>query len=217
MKPQLNADNASAIADLQQKWPSLHDVNRASAVHAIYQAGTSLRYLAKALNCSLTLIRNLNTAAQAPPLDRVRAGKGQINTRELVRRSRAAATLRAKQDREEHERDSVRAAHEGSRLICDWLQEEKLSGAYGEQTIDEARRLLAMAEQDGNLPTQKAPPDTPVAEIISRLRLPAAMHDDIGSVGWYAAWLARWTYFAMPDSSVRHKALNLALDTQIRG
>ena len=51
MKPQNTADTASAIADLQQKWNDLKDVDRARAVHAIQLAGTSLRALAKALNC----------------------------------------------------------------------------------------------------------------------------------------------------------------------
>ena len=78
MKPQLTADTASAVADLKQKWPTLHDVDRARAVHAIHQAGTSLRQLAKELNCSPTHVRNLNQAALAPVVDRIRARKGLI-------------------------------------------------------------------------------------------------------------------------------------------
>jgi transposase-like protein len=217
MKAQLNADTASAVADLQQKWSTLQDVDRARAVHAIHQAGTSLRQLAKELNCSPTLIRNLNKAAQAPQLHHDLARQGKISTRELVRRSKAVATLRARKDRETVERECVNAAQDGGRLICDWLQEEKLSGVFGEQIVDEARRLVAKAKHDGELPQHKVPQGTPVAEIIQRSRPPVSIYDDISSVGWYAAWLARWAYFAMPDSSIRHKALNIALERQIRG
>ena len=105
MKPQLTADTASAVADLKQKWPTLHDVDRARAVHAIHQAGTSLRQLAKELNCSPTHVRNLNQAAQAPQLHHDLARQGQISTRGLVRRSKAVATLRARKDHETLERE----------------------------------------------------------------------------------------------------------------
>jgi hypothetical protein len=49
MTSQSTADTASAVADLQQKWNELHDLDRARAVHAIHQAGVSFRQLAKAL------------------------------------------------------------------------------------------------------------------------------------------------------------------------
>ena len=217
MKAQLNADTASAVADLQQKWSTLQDVDRARAVHAIHQAGTSLRQLAKELNCSPTHVRNLNQAAQAPQLHHDLARQGKISTRELVRRSKAVATLRARKDRETVERECVNAAQDGGRLICDWLEKEGMQGCYGEQIVDEARRLVAKAEHDGELPPHKVPQGTPVAEIIQRSRPLVSINDDISSVGWYAAWLARWAYFAMPDSSIRHKALNIALERQIRG
>jgi hypothetical protein len=176
-----------------------------------------LRQLAKELKCSPTLLRNLNQAAQAPQLDLVLARQRKTSTRELVRRSREASTLRANKDREARERECVKAAHEGSTLICDWLEKEGWPGSIGEQIVDEARRLLATAEEDGKLPPHKAPTDMPMPKIIQRSRPPAAIHDDIGSVGSYAAWLARWAYFAMPDSTTRHKALNIALNRQIRG
>jgi lambda repressor-like predicted transcriptional regulator len=66
MKSQNTAEAASAVADLQEKWGRLNDLDRARAVHIIHQAGVSLRQLAKALKCSPTLLRNLNLAAQAP-------------------------------------------------------------------------------------------------------------------------------------------------------
>jgi transposase-like protein len=187
MKPQSTA--ASAVADLKEKWPTLDDLDRARVVHAIHQGGTSLRQLAKELKCSPTLLRNLNQAAQAPQLDRLRARQGKISTRELVRQAKVAATLRAERNREARECECVKAAQEGSKLICDWLEKEGIQGVHGESIVDEARRLLATAEEDGKLPPLKAPPDTPVNKIIQRSRPPAAIRDDIGSVGWYAAWL----------------------------
>jgi hypothetical protein len=42
------------------------------------------------------------------------------------------------------------------------------------------------------------------------------INSDTGSVAWYADWLARWAFFAMPDSPVRLKALTAALDKQIK-
>jgi lambda repressor-like predicted transcriptional regulator len=41
---------SSAAAGLQSQWHTLHDLDRARAVNAIHQAGTSLRELAKTLN-----------------------------------------------------------------------------------------------------------------------------------------------------------------------
>jgi len=87
---------------------------------------------------------------------------------------------------------------------------------HGEAIVEEARRILAMAEQCGKLPPHKAPPDTPVAEIIERMRPPASINGDAGSVSWYADWLARWAFFFMPDSTVRLKAIDLALDKQVK-
>lgn len=80
-------DNVATIADLKDKWEQLKDVDRARAVHMIHKSGTSLRKLAKDLNCSPTLLRNLNLAAQATVLDLLLARKGKISTRELVRRA----------------------------------------------------------------------------------------------------------------------------------
>jgi lambda repressor-like predicted transcriptional regulator len=79
----------SAVADLQSKWPTLHNLDRAKAVYAIHQAGTSLRELAKVLNRSESLLRHLLAALQAPPAHRNLARQGKISFNELVRRSKA--------------------------------------------------------------------------------------------------------------------------------
>jgi hypothetical protein len=89
--------------------------------------------------------------------------------------------------------ESSNVAFACRKAICDWLEENEIKGAYSEQVVDEARRLLAMAEQDGRLPPHKAPPTTPLAEIIQRLEPPPSTNSDISFVGRFAAWLARWT------------------------
>jgi hypothetical protein len=60
-------DPATLIADLQKRWPQLKDADRALAVHKIHESGVSLRALAKAVNRSPTLMRNLNQAAERLP------------------------------------------------------------------------------------------------------------------------------------------------------
>lgn len=101
------ADTSPAVADLQKKWPALdNDADRAKAIHDLHTAGVSLRTLAKALKCSLTLLRQLNVAAEAPKEDLQLARDGKISTRELVRRSKAA-THRRETDQEEAQRKAI--------------------------------------------------------------------------------------------------------------
>ncbi len=105
-------------------------------------------------------------------------------------------------------------------MICKWIETEGISGVYGENIVDETRRILAETEANGTLPKITAPRGVPIAEIIQRTRPkpspPGVEPLEEGSVPWYADWLARWTFFAFPDSSVRHSALDRALDIQIR-
>jgi hypothetical protein len=60
-------DASDAISDLQSKWDALGDLDRARAVHAIHQAGTSLRELAKALKRRSSLHWNANCWASSDP------------------------------------------------------------------------------------------------------------------------------------------------------
>ena|ERR1035441_10211288 len=209
-------NSSSVVADLQSKWHTLHDLDRARAVYAIHLAGMSLRALAKALNCSPSLLRHLLAALQAPVLDRALARAGQISTRELARRARAAGIRRTAMRQEVLDIERERAARAGSRATCDWLAAENIPGSYGEQIVEEARRQLAIAEESGKLPRGAAPPDTPISEIIQRCK-PAPLKDDsITSSAWYAHWLARWAFYAFPDVQVRLPALDLALEEQFK-
>jgi lambda repressor-like predicted transcriptional regulator len=59
------SDTSEAISDLQSKWDTLCDLDRARAVRAIHQTGTSFRELAKALKRSPSLLRHLIEALSA--------------------------------------------------------------------------------------------------------------------------------------------------------
>jgi len=205
---------SSAIADLQSQWYTLHDLDRASAVFTIHQAGTSLRELAKALNCSASLLRHLLETLQAPHVDRLLARQYNISTNELVRRARAAGMRRSNMHREAREFERKQAARQGCSIICNWLTDEGIAKSYGEQIVDEARRLFAQAEQTGKFPKDAAPLDMPTEQIIQRCRPAELKSDSMSFIARYAWWLARWSFYAMTDVSVRDRALELTLEKQ---
>ena len=215
--PSATADPATLIADLRKGWPKLKDADRARAVSKIHTAGISLRALAKELPCSPTQIRKLNQAAQAPTLDRLKARMGKLSTRELARRGRDKARKALEEERK-------RVVNQVSQTIGEWLQREGYSGAVGEKIIDEARYMLATAEAGNQLPRiSPPPPGTPIEQIIEKTRPPWAQVDTripwiyrAEPWDWYAQWLTRWVYFALPDSDSRHQALKTALELESR-
>jgi len=206
--------SASAVTDLQSHWPTLSDLDRASAVFTIHQAGTSLREVAKALNNSESLLRHLLTALQAPIEDRYLARQGKISTRELARRAKVAGTRSATKHHEQIELERAQRALQGCRTICNWLAAEEMPGSYGEQIVDEARRLFARAEQDRKFPKGAAPTDMPTAEIIQRCRPAEAKNNSTSFIARYAWWLALWVFYSMTDAIARDHALQLALERQ---
>jgi len=192
-----------AIADLQQKWAGLDNLDRARAVHQIHQSGISLRTLAKDLNCSPSLLCQLNHAAQAPVPDQLLAGNGKISTRELVRRSKSSKAQQVAKERERLDAKRTEAAQQGSRTICDWLGEEKLWPSHGEAIVNETRMILFEAEQHGTLPQgPPPPPGMPVGDIIRSCR-PRPETVESSDVARYAHWLAVWAFYAFPDTVVR--------------
>jgi lambda repressor-like predicted transcriptional regulator len=209
-------DTSSAVLTLQSDWHTLQDLDRARAVNAINKAGISLRQLAKALNCSPSLLRHLLDALQAPPEDRYLAHQGNISTNELCRRAKAAGIRRTARQRESLQLERTQASVRGCRTICDWLAEENISAACGEQIVEEARRELVNAEERNQLPLDAAPPDMPVVEIIQRCRPAEPKTDAVSFVAWFAYWLALWAAYAMTDSWVRYQAIELALERQSR-
>jgi hypothetical protein len=215
MKPITNENREAIIAELKTRWNDLHVLDRARWIQKITATGMSLRALAKALGRPDSSLRYLLKAAKAPLPDRVLAKNRAISTRELIRRGKAAEAQRKAKEREAFDLKCTEEAQKAAAIITKWLREQNLSPVYGEAIIDEARRIFASTRPE-DLP-KCAPPTagTPVAKIINALKLP--MNPDASPVAWFAFWLARWAFFAFPDEQVRDKALNMALDAEIRG
>jgi len=207
-------DTPVAISDLSSKWETLHDLDRALAVRAIHRACTSLRALAKELPCSPTLLRHLLKALQAPPEDQLLARQGKITINELVRRAKGARTPLAVKPREDLEHNRTQASLAGCQDICDWLRSEDISRPCGISILTEARSALAGAEKRKLRPRDAAPQGTPVAEIIQKCRPLEPMSDEHIYVVWFARWLSLWTAYSIPDSGVRSKAFEMALEKQ---
>jgi lambda repressor-like predicted transcriptional regulator len=110
------ADTNFAITDLQSRWHTLNDLDRAQAIKPIHQSGMSLRNLASRLNCSPSLLTHLLQAAQAPIEDQVLAGQGALSTRALWRAAKAVGTWRIALHPEEIAFERERAAVQ-SKLI----------------------------------------------------------------------------------------------------
>jgi lambda repressor-like predicted transcriptional regulator len=207
---------SSAIAELQAGWHTLVDLDRGRAVLNIHRKGTSLRELARQLNCNESLLRRLLKAIQAPVEDQLLARQGKITTNELIRRANAAQIRRTANEREalelEHAKDAVR----GSKGICAWLVQERVSGGFGEQILCEAQRQLAEAEQTNRFPKGAAPAGMPVEEIIKMCKPGGPTTDAVDLVVRFAYWLALWAYFSITDSNVRYRAFEFALDAQFK-
>jgi len=209
-------DLYKAVANLQNAWPDLHDVDRALRIKQILDIGMGGRTLARAIGCSEGLIRHLRIAADAAEEDLQQARAGTLSTCQLVKK-----VLSRRKEQEEIMRANLKAqaqlaAQQGAEKIFSWLGSE-LSSSYAEQTLDEANRMLANAEYAGKLPTNRVPVEMSVENIISYCR-PKNLLDDSAAVDCdaeiplsrYARWLAHWAFYAFPEPEVRHEALRLA-------
>jgi hypothetical protein len=196
-------------------WHTLDDLDRGRAVFATQRNGASIRELAGSLNCSESNLRHLLKDIQAPVEDRSLARQGKISTNELVRRGSAAGIRRTAKHREAIEFERTQASVKASKIICDWLAQENLSGGYGEQILCEAQRHIADAEQANQPPKDAAPADMPVDQIIQKCK-PGPANDADNLVARFAYWLARWAYYAITDSDVRYRAFELALNARFK-
>jgi len=214
------AENIAAVDHLKNNWNQLNDVDRALAVHKIHQAGGTFRALAGALHCSPNLLRQLDVAAQASEADRALARQKKISTRELTRRGKAAIAAQiaaqAEAERQSLDRKHRKMAEQISTKIDDWLAKEGITESRAESILQEARRKLAAAEAGHSLPPASLmpPKHIPLEQIVERMRPQRAPDNTFLDAGWYAEWLVRWVYFALPDSNSRHHALGLALARQ---
>jgi transposase-like protein len=204
----------SSISQLQANWFQLHDLDRAQAVAAIRRSGISIRKIARDLKFSPSLLRHLLLALKAPAEDQDLARHGQISTRELVRRAKAASTRRAQRHREVVALERDEAARKETDLICNWLLQTGLHGPSCVMIVDEVRRRLATDEAAGIVPKVSKPLDLPIHEIIRRRRPDDLKDPTMDTISWHAEWLLRWAFCAFPDEQVRWTALDIALERQ---
>lgn len=205
----------SAIADLKAQWPNLHVLDRAKALRNLKQSGASNRELARQLPVGESGIRRLLMALAAPAEDRILAYDGKITTNELIRRDTAAKARVAAKQGEDLNLKRTESAIKASKIICKWLRSEGVTSNFGQQIVDEARRLLIDAEQTRQFPKGVAPPRTPLTEIIQGCRPNQLEDGGAGLTFWRAVWLSVWVYYAWPDAWVRLKAIDLALEEQL--
>jgi hypothetical protein len=206
----------TTVDGLVLKWANLNDVQRSEALVKL-RGTTSFRALAKKLDCSESLLRHLADAGRAPLPDRILARKGGISTRELAKRSKAAATARTAAQDEALDRERTKEAQKWCDVICGWIRAVDFTSHFGEQIVNEARRELFEAGRAGELPQIKPSKEMSVEEIIRRRRPPQPQFEEITEIAWHAIWLARWAYVAIPDTVVLDRALGLALNRQIAG
>lgn len=217
MTATVSADVRAAVNDLNARWDNLRPVDRALAVRAL-KGKVRFRLLAKELGCSESLLRNLDNAAQAAKADLDIARKEQVSMRKLVSRGKEAQKQQAARDKEALDQKRTAAARKAAITICEWLEEKNFPFCVGEAFVDSVRRVNGEGKEFKELPKDPPlPPGTPIPEIIARLRPRPMVNSKEGDFDFNIAWLARWTYYAFPDPWVRDRALDIALDYQIKG
>lgn len=207
-------NTGNTISALQSSWKTLHDLDRARAVHRLHKSGMSFNEIAKAIPCSPSLLRHLIAALGAPKADQLLARDGKLTTSQLVRCAKVAKIRHGVEKKEAIDLKRTKESIAGCKVICDWLIREGRQGPYGERIILEAQRFLAEGEQTGKLPPGAMPPGMQLTELIQRSRPPELKTDEVDPMAWFGFWLARWAYYLMPNSSVRYRAFELAYDKQ---
>jgi DNA-binding transcriptional MerR regulator len=203
-------DTSFAVADLQSRWYTLNDLDRAQAVKSIHQSGVSLRKLASFLNCSPSLLAHLLQAGQAPLEDRVLARRGELSTRALVRRAKATGTHRTALHREAIAFENEQTAIQDGRSILNWLAEHGVADADREQIIKRARLYLSLVE--GTEPFSPAAMSAcKLADKTVHMRRTAQSdRAEIGVFAGFARQLAQWALAGISDLQVRQRAFELA-------
>lgn len=217
------ASSSPAIAELQARWHTLQDLDRAYALLPIIESGESRRNLARALNCSESLLRHLLHTLHAAPEDRELARHGSISTNELVRRGRG----RVQQTEPGTERALISSritdAQQGAAIILDWLKAEPARAYYAYAIIQQAIAVLDRPVSTARLRDVRLRPDTGADELIEACRPvpsseasngsgPADTVDQLlGEISHYGFWLANYVFSLMVEPNVRREALNRAL------
>jgi lambda repressor-like predicted transcriptional regulator len=196
------------VADLQSRWYSLHDLDRAQAVKSIHQSGVSLRALSSFLNCSPSLLTHLLQAIQSPPEDCVLARRGLISTRALVRRVRTTGARHTALHREEIAYERELAAHRFSLGIGRWLDEEGVESVDRERVVEEAALLSSPGVVKGALQLNDM---ATCPQVDGRSSWPTEPdRDDIDPVAHLARRLVLWAFQGISDAQVRDRTFELA-------
>jgi hypothetical protein len=196
------------VADLQIRWHSLHDLDRAQAVKSIHQSGVSLRALSSFLNCSPSLLTHLLQAIQASPEDCALARRGLMSTRALVRRTRTTGVRRTALHREEIAYGRELAAIQFSQAIERWLDKEEVTNADRAQVV-----ALASTLPSWEVLTRDLPQDAVAATLQAdgRRSWPAQpLLTDVGLIAQQAQRLACWVFQGIPDYQLRCRTFELA-------
>jgi hypothetical protein len=199
-----------AIADLQKRWHTLTDADRAASILPLIESGVSQRRVARALNCSEALIRRLVGLLKAEPEDLELARRCVISTNELARRAKQSEFRRAADHQRGLELKRAQTAANGTTTVLHWLAADPSRRGNAEQIIEEARFKLSLAEQTGGLPQDTVPVAWTLDEII-RQKCPAKSDDDVFDVGWFASWLVLWCFYGFPNRQTLWQVLDQAL------
>ena len=202
------SNTSSAIADLQARWHTLQDLDRAKAVLPLLRAGVSRRFLATTLNCSESTLRHLLNALQADQEDQQLFRSGSISRNELVRRSRSSHAHREVRLQERAEQARRESVTTGCRTILNWLAQDESRAFNAEQIAEEAKfRLIWSPPGSGTTATQPAK-DVSIDELIASCR--PDPHPDELDVNWNVRWLLSWLSRTIPDAGIRLDAVDQA-------
>ena len=192
------------VADLQSRWCSLHDLDRAQAIKSIHQSGVSLRAPSSSLNCSPSLLTHLLHAGQARPEDCLLARQGMLSTRALARRARTVGARRTAIHREEIAYERELAELRFSQAIGRWLDEEGVESADRERVVEQAAVLSSPRGVKGAL----LPNDMATCpQVDGRSSWPTRPdRDDIDPVAPLARRLALWAFQGISDAQVRDRS-----------
>jgi hypothetical protein len=199
----------SSVTELQAIWHRLRAPERAKAVFELHKAGNSYRSLAKALNCSDTLLRLLVKILSCDLEDLELAQQARISTREARRRAVAARTRREAAARDQARRDRIGQVTGGAEGILRWLARQDEARANAELILIGARRAMASLQDSRAYPIQASLLGRNHQHIVDGTR-PVDGHLPQFSVSWYAVWLARWLLHVYMDPQIRWGALNWA-------
>ena len=201
------ADPAAEIVKLRNDWPQLGGIDRANRVAKIKALGLPTRFIARELGCSESLLRHLLKALKAPAVDRVAARQGKLPTNEVVRRAEAEIARQADKRAKDDGIMRQQKVAEACRAIRKWLAQEHLNEASTEAVAEEARRMLIEQLRAGNLPEVEGV--HAAAKWIERFRPQTPPDDQIHYIGWYALWLAKWSFCFCRDPEIAIDALGI--------